>query len=259
RMRLPCRRTKPRTSRPPRNHPPRNPHSTHPRSTSRTTRPNRRHSPGRHRRRRPRRRARKRQATPRRTTAPSPPSRPGSRCHARCRPPLRAWIQRTSRSATRACRSTEVRRNRRLITPERCGTLTTMLRPAIDRLVVPDPARRALRALARRTRALPKRRKPDDALQVVVDLARGLARGRYAALSVTDSHDRTEGFFTSGLSREQLMRLRTPPQGHGPLGSLRYDGRPVRFDDVSEHAKAFGFPSNHPEMRAMVGVAIWAH
>ncbi len=92
-----------------------------------------------------------------------------------------------------------------------------------------------------------------------MDLARELTGGRYAALSVTDEHDRTEGFFTAGLDRDQLMRLRTPPQGHGPLGSLRYDGRPVRFDDVSQHAKAFGFPSNHPEMRAMVGVAIWAH
>ena len=55
------------------------------------------------------------------------------------------------------------------------------------------------------------------------------------------------------------MRLRTPPQGHGPLGSLRYDGRPVRFDNVQEHAQAFGFPSHHPDMTALVGVAIWVH
>jgi len=128
----------------------------------------------------------------------------------------------------------------------------------LDRLVVRDPERRALRALARRTRDLPKKRRPDDSLQIVVDLARELAGGRYAALSVTDEHDRTEGFFTSGLGNDELMRLRTPPQGHGPLGSLRYDGKPVRFDDVAEHAKAFGFPSHHPEMHALVGVALWA-
>lgn len=134
-----------------------------------------------------------------------------------------------------------------------------MPRFSIDRLIVRDPERRALRALARRTEALPAKHRPDDSLQIVVDLARDLTRGRYAALSVTDEYDRTEGFFTAGLSREELMRLHTPPQGHGPLGSLRYDGRPVRFDDVSEDAKAFGFPTRHPEMRAMVGVAIWAH
>lgn len=134
-----------------------------------------------------------------------------------------------------------------------------MARLTIDHLIRRDPERRALNALARRVRALPARQRPDDALQIVVDLARELTHGRYAALSVTDEHDRTEGFFTSGLDHDDLTRLRTPPQGHGPLGSLRYDGHPVRFDNVQEHAKAFGFPRHHPEMEAMVGVAIWAH
>lgn len=127
----------------------------------------------------------------------------------------------------------------------------------LDRLIYRDPERRALRALAKRVRALPSKRHPEESLQVVVDLARELTHARYGALSVTDEYDRTEGFITAGLSREQLRRLRTPPQGHGPLGSLRYDGRPVRFQNVQEHAKAFGFPSNHPEMEALVGVAIW--
>jgi GAF domain-containing protein len=134
-----------------------------------------------------------------------------------------------------------------------------MPRLTIDRLIRRDPERRALHALAQRVKDLPARHRPDDALQIVVDLARELARGRYAALSVTDEHDRTEGFFTSGLGRDELMRLRTPPQGHGPLGSLRYDGHPVRFENVQEHAQAFGFPSAHPDMTALVGVAIWVH
>jgi GAF domain-containing protein len=132
-------------------------------------------------------------------------------------------------------------------------------RLTLDRLVHRDPERRALRALGRRLRALPARRRPEDSLQVIVDLARELTNARYGALAVTDEYDRTEGFVTAGLSREQLARLRTPPQGHGPLGSLRYDGRPVRFSNVQEHAKAFGFPSHHPEMEALVGVAIWSH
>src|SRR5690606_21441023 len=95
--------------------------------------------------------------------------------------------------------------------------------------------------------------------QIVVDLAKELTTGRYAALAVTDEHDRTEGFVTAGLSRQQLARLATPPQGHGPLGSLREDGKPVRYKNVQDSAKSFGFPSNHPEMRQMVGVALWAH
>lgn len=140
-----------------------------------------------------------------------------------------------------------------------CGTLSAMAFSALDRLIHRDPERRALRALADRARHLPPRPRPDQSLQIVVDLARELTNGRYAALSVTDEHDHTEGFFVSGLDDEAMMRLRTPPQGHGPLGSLRYDGRPVRFDDVSQHRRAFGFPSHHPEMHALVGVALWAN
>lgn len=129
----------------------------------------------------------------------------------------------------------------------------------LDRIVRRDPERRALRALAERLQALPARHRPDQSLQVVVELAKELTQGRYAALSITDEHDVTEGFFVAGLDAAQMARLRTPPQGHGPLGSLRYDGRPVRFENVQEHARAFGFPSHHPEMQAMVGVAVWAH
>ena len=129
---------------------------------------------------------------------------------------------------------------------------------SLDRLVHRDPERRALRALAAGVAKLPARHAPEASLQVVADLARELTRARYAALAITDREDRTEGFVTSGLPLEALARLRTPPQGHGPLGSLREDGRPVRFDDVQEHAHAFGFPPHHPEMRSLAGVAIWA-
>ena len=120
-----------------------------------------------------------------------------------------------------------------------------------------DPERRALAALATRLKALPKKRTPIESLQVVTDLSKKLTRARYTALSETDEHDRVEGFVTSGLDPSQLAALSTPPQGHGPLGSLRQDGKPVYLDDLDKHAKAFGFPGNHPEMTSLLGVAIW--
>ena len=126
-----------------------------------------------------------------------------------------------------------------------------------DRLLRRDPERRALRALARGVLRLPARRRPDESLQLVVDLAREMTRAKYGALAVTDEHDRTQGFVTSGLSKEDLRGLRTPPQAHGPLSSLRADGRPVRFDNVQTSPRAFGFPPHHPEMRALIGVPIW--
>ena len=121
-----------------------------------------------------------------------------------------------------------------------------------------DPETRALRALAQALPRLPARHRPDETLQVVADLARRLTGARYSALAVTDEHDNTVGFVASGLSAEELRGLRTPPQGHGPLGSLRADGKPVRYDNVQEARRAFGFPPSHPKMQALLGVPIWA-
>ena len=121
-----------------------------------------------------------------------------------------------------------------------------------------DPEARALRALARAVGSLPDHHRPEEALQLVVDLARAETKARYAALSVTDEHDRTQGFVTSGMTAQELRGLRVPPQGHGPLGSLRADGRPVRYEDVSRARRSFGFPPRHPQMKALLGVPLWA-
>lgn len=120
-----------------------------------------------------------------------------------------------------------------------------------------DPEYRTLRRLADAVRG-PKPKRPEDSLQVVVDLAREMTNARYAALTVSDENDLTEGFVTSGLTKAQMRGLKVPPQGHGPLGTLRSDGRPVRIDDLDAHEKAFGFPPKHPTMKTMLGVAIWA-
>lgn len=122
---------------------------------------------------------------------------------------------------------------------------------------VHDAEAHALRALSDALRALPDRRGPDADLQAVVDLARELTQARYAALAVTDRHDRTQGFFVAGLDPSILRALKGPPQGHGPLGSLREDGRPVRYENVELARKSFGFPPRHPEMKKLMGIALW--
>ncbi len=115
----------------------------------------------------------------------------------------------------------------------------------------------ALLALARLMHDHPKPTTPIEALQDIVDLARELTNGHYAALAVTDEKDRTEGFVTSGLTQEELRGLRTPPQAHGPLGSLRGDGRPVRINNLADHPHSFGFPPRHPQMQTLLGVPLW--
>ena len=73
-----------------------------------------------------------------------------------------------------------------------------------------------------------------------------MTQATYSALAVTGAEDYVEGFVVSGFDDAALRALKVPPQGHGPLGNMRQDGLPVRLEDVSQHAQAFGFPPKHP-------------
>lgn len=46
------------------------------------------------------------------------------------------------------------------------------------------------------------------------------------------------------------------PQGKGLLGALIDDPRPVRLDDLAQHPRSAGFPSDHPPMGSFLGVPI---
>ena len=120
-----------------------------------------------------------------------------------------------------------------------------------------DPEYRALRLLATRNRKRPPRT-PLDALQHVIDVAREMTHGTYGALAVTGANDYVEGFLVSGMPDDALRALKGPPQGHGPLGTMRLDGLPVRLDDVATHTRAFGFPPKHPDMKELLGLPIFA-
>ena len=94
-------------------------------------------------------------------------------------------------------------------------------------------------------------------LQKVVDLSRTLAHARYGALGVLDEKgEYIDQFITSGISPEQRARLGEPPRGHGLLGLLIKEGRPIRVPLIQAHPKSVGFPPNHPPMRSLLGVPI---
>ena len=84
-----------------------------------------------------------------------------------------------------------------------------------------------------------------------------MTHGTYGALAVTGEMDYVEGFVVSGMDASELASLKGPPQGHGPLGSMRQDGLPVHLADVGEHAKAFGFPPKHPGMKELLGLPVF--
>ncbi len=94
-------------------------------------------------------------------------------------------------------------------------------------------------------------------LRRVVDAAAELAGARYVALGVLD--ERREvlvEFVTVGVDEETRAAIGDFPRGHGILGTLIHDPRPLRLPDLTLHPDSYGFPPNHPPMRSFLGVPI---
>ena len=94
-------------------------------------------------------------------------------------------------------------------------------------------------------------------------LERALAAGRaatgakYAAVGVLDeSGRRLARFETSGIDEATHRNIGDLPQGHGILGMLITEPKPLRLSDVGSHPKSYGFPVGHPTMTAFLGVPI---
>ncbi len=93
-------------------------------------------------------------------------------------------------------------------------------------------------------------------LRRITEAASTLAGARYAALGVVGEDARLSQFVTVGISDEERARLGSPPSGHGILGILIHDPRPLRLDDLASDPAAYGFPPGHPPMTTFLGVPI---
>jgi signal transduction histidine kinase len=94
-------------------------------------------------------------------------------------------------------------------------------------------------------------------LQQIVRSACRLVGARYGALGVI-AEDGTglSQFVYEGVDPETARAIGPVPQGHGLLGVLVQDPRPLRLDDISSHPSSVGFPAHHPPMRTFLGVPI---
>lgn len=94
-------------------------------------------------------------------------------------------------------------------------------------------------------------------LQRLVESAAALVDARYAALGVLDeTGTHLAQFLTTGLDDAAHEAIGELPSGHGILGLLIVDPRPIRLPDLREHPDSYGFPPNHPPMRSFLGVPI---
>lgn len=93
-------------------------------------------------------------------------------------------------------------------------------------------------------------------LQRLVELAAELTGAKYGALGVLGSDGRIAQFLTTGVTPQQRAAIGDPPTGHGILGLLITDARPVRIPNLAQHPMSYGFPPNHPPMTSFLGAPV---
>ncbi len=94
-------------------------------------------------------------------------------------------------------------------------------------------------------------------LRQIVESAVDLSDATYGALGVLDdSGERLSQFITVGIDDDAHRAIGDLPEGHGILGVLIVDAKPLRLPDLTEHPDSYGFPPNHPPMRSFLGVPI---
>ena len=97
----------------------------------------------------------------------------------------------------------------------------------------------------------------DTVLRRIVELAVELTGARYGALGVlTPDGRRIEEFITVGVTDEERAAIGDPPVGHGLLGALITEARPMRLPDIAADPRSVGFPPNHPPMRSLLGAPV---
>jgi signal transduction histidine kinase len=96
----------------------------------------------------------------------------------------------------------------------------------------------------------------ESTLRRIVSVAIELVDARYGALGVLGSDNYLARFVYVGIDPETRAHMGDLPQGHGLLGQLISDPKPLRLRDLSKHPVSVGFPPNHPPMRSFLGVPV---
>jgi signal transduction histidine kinase len=93
-------------------------------------------------------------------------------------------------------------------------------------------------------------------LKRIVEAACELTGARYGALGVNGAEGGLEQFVHVGMDDATVAALGAPPEGHGLLGAMISDARPIRLAVMSDDPRSSGFPPGHPPMTAFLGVPV---
>ena len=113
-----------------------------------------------------------------------------------------------------------------------------------------------LRTLVRANRAVVSHLDLPTVLRTIVEAAVDLVGAHYGALGVIAEAGGLEQFIHVGMPHADVERIGHLPEGHGLLGALIDDPRPIRIDSIADDPRSAGFPAGHPPMTAFLGVPI---
>ncbi|MEA9983817.1 MULTISPECIES: GAF domain-containing protein [Subtercola] len=113
-----------------------------------------------------------------------------------------------------------------------------------------------LRALLRANQAVVEQLDLPVVLERIVAAAVELVGAQYGALGVLSPQGGLEQFINVGMTPEDIRVIGHLPEGHGLLGALIDDPRPIRLEQLSADSRSSGFPVGHPPMGSFLGVPI---
>ncbi len=99
----------------------------------------------------------------------------------------------------------------------------------------------------------------DNTLRAIVHTAIELVDARYGALGVRETDKNSKQlaeFVYEGIDDRTRVLIGDLPRGHGVLGLLFEQPKPIRLADMSAHPSSVGFPANHPPMKTFLGVPV---
>jgi signal transduction histidine kinase len=113
-----------------------------------------------------------------------------------------------------------------------------------------------MRSLLRASAAVVEELELETVLRRIAEVGMELANARFGALGVIAPDGTLEQFIHVGIDEALAHRIGELPSGHGVLGALIDEQRPIRINDVALDPRSAGFPAHHPPMRTFLGVPV---